>query len=341
MAIPASSLILNVSWIPPLTPQYGMPPSMYKVDWDGAPGILEIQRVTISGATSGTFRLKFDGTTTLPIAWNADASAVEFALNALPTIGTVLIQKPVPGVWLVTFSNNVGDLPMMSGLSTALIPSSTASIAIDEVVAGTVPPFDQGTIGLTPLPLGSAIVEPLPAQQAITITTAAEDLRGTFVIVFEEIASLPISASASASEVQQILEGVPTIGEVVVVREGITINSPPFLERKGHRWLVTLLWHSSGPAPSMLVSTGGGTIGTMASSGTLLGSFPIVQVTTVREGGLPQSPIVGLDDSPTTGSSSSMTYFTRVSAHSTSHGWGPFAVAPISTTVEPRPPSAP
>ncbi len=204
VAVPASSSILNVSWTPPFTPQYGMPPSMYKVDWDSAPGISEIQRVAVSGAgaaTGGTFRLKFDGATMLPIAWNADASTVEFALNALPTVGTVSVQKPLPGEWLVTFANNIGDLPMMSGLSTTLTPS-TASVSIDEVVSGINPPFDQGAVGLTPLPLGSAIVEPLPALQAITVTASAGDLHGTFVVEFEGRSSLPISAAANASEVQ-------------------------------------------------------------------------------------------------------------------------------------------
>ncbi len=339
VAVPVSSSMLNVSWTLPFTPQYGMLPSMYKVDWDGSPGISEIQRVTISGATSGTFRLKFDGATTLPIAWNADASSVEFALNALPTIGTVLVQRTLPGEWLVTFSNNVGDLPMMLGLSTALTPS-IASIAIDEVVTGMDPPFDQGMVGLTPLPLGSVIVEPLSALQAITITAAAGDLHGTFVVEFQGSSSVPISASANASEVQQVLEGVPTIGEVAVVREDIISNSPPFLERRGYRWLVTLLHYGSGPVPSMLVSTQGGVVGTLASSGTILGSFPIVEVTTVREGGLPQSQVVELGGilSPST---TDTTYFTRVSAHSASHGWGAFAIAPVSTRAEPRPPPPP
>ncbi len=342
VAVPSSSSILNVSWSPPFTPEYGMPPSMYKVDWGSAPGISEIQRVTISGtgaAMGGTFRLKFEGATTLPIAWNADASTVEDALNALPTIGLVLVQKPLPGEWLVTFVNNVGDLPMISGLSTMLTPS-TASVSIDEVVAGMNPPFDQGAVGLTPLPLGSSIIEPLPALQEITITASAGDLHGTFIIVFEGISSLPISVAATASEVQRILEGVPTIGEVVVVREDVTSSSPPFLERRGYRWLVTLTRYSSGLVPSMLVSTQSGTIRTTGSSGTLLGSFPIVEVTTVREGGLSQSLLVELDGSdlqPTTGT----VYFTRVSAHSTSHGWGDFAVAPISTIAESKPPSPP
>ncbi len=125
------------------------------------------------------------------------------------------------------------------------------------------------------------------------------------------------------------------------MQEDVTSNSPPFLERRGYRWLVTLTRYSSGPVPSMLVSTQSGTIGTTASSGTLLGSFPIVDVTTVREGGLPQSLLVELGGSTLQPSTTGTMYFTRVSAHSTSHGWGAFAVAPISTKVESKPPSPP
>lgn len=48
----------------------------------------EIQSVVLTGApTGGTFTLTFGGNTTAGIAWNAAASAVQTALNALASIG--------------------------------------------------------------------------------------------------------------------------------------------------------------------------------------------------------------------------------------------------------------
>ncbi|HUC07805.1 MAG TPA: hypothetical protein VMR96_06920, partial [Solirubrobacterales bacterium] len=52
------------------------------------PGPAEVQAITVRG-DSGTFKLTFSGSTTPAIAFNASASAVETALNALPSIGGV------------------------------------------------------------------------------------------------------------------------------------------------------------------------------------------------------------------------------------------------------------
>ncbi|MGE3487450.1 MAG: fibronectin type III domain-containing protein [Nitrospira sp.] len=65
------------------------------------PPVNEIERVTITGApTGGTFTLTFNGQTTAGIAYNAAASAVQAALEALSNIGVgdvACTGGPLPG----------------------------------------------------------------------------------------------------------------------------------------------------------------------------------------------------------------------------------------------------
>lgn len=87
----------------------------------------EVQTVTITGTPAGgTFTLSFGGQTTAGIAFNAVASAVDSALEALSTIGTgnvAVTGGPGPGTpYVVTFT---GDL---AGTNVALMTASAASL---------------------------------------------------------------------------------------------------------------------------------------------------------------------------------------------------------------------
>jgi hypothetical protein len=62
----------------------------------------EIQTIS-NDATDGTFTLTFSGATTDEIAFNADASTVETALEALATINDVAVTSPTPQSWDITF----------------------------------------------------------------------------------------------------------------------------------------------------------------------------------------------------------------------------------------------
>lgn len=64
-----------------------------------------VQRITLSDATGGTFRLAFQGQTTAPIAYNASAATVDSALEAVKTIGSGSVSVSLAsGVYTVTFS---------------------------------------------------------------------------------------------------------------------------------------------------------------------------------------------------------------------------------------------
>ncbi|HEX2097250.1 MAG TPA: hypothetical protein VHF50_07780, partial [Solirubrobacterales bacterium] len=92
--------------------------------WDvispGQPGNVsgnERQRLTLEGATGGTFMLHWGTmTTTAPIAFNAGGSAVESALEGLPNIasGDVTVTGPEGGPWEIEFTGAFQDRDVAS-----------------------------------------------------------------------------------------------------------------------------------------------------------------------------------------------------------------------------------
>jgi hypothetical protein len=64
----------------------------------------EIQTVTLTSATGGTFRLAYRGQTTAPLAYNASAATVDSALEALSTVGSGAISVSLASsVYTITF----------------------------------------------------------------------------------------------------------------------------------------------------------------------------------------------------------------------------------------------
>jgi hypothetical protein len=79
----------------------------------GTRGANEVQTITITGApTGGTFQLTFNGAQTTAIAYNANAAAVQAALEALATVGTgnvIVTGGPGPATpYVVTFVGALG-----------------------------------------------------------------------------------------------------------------------------------------------------------------------------------------------------------------------------------------
>ena len=114
-------------------------------------GTPEVQTVTISGTpTSGTFTLTLSGNTTAAIQYNAAASAVRTALEALPNIGAGRVTVgggPGPGTpYTVTFSSILGNPAEMTAAHT-FIGGTTPNVAVTTTTPGT-------AIELTTLPAG-------------------------------------------------------------------------------------------------------------------------------------------------------------------------------------------
>jgi phage tail sheath protein FI len=106
----------------------------------------EVQTVSISGTpTGGTFTLTFNGQTTSSIAYNASASTVQTALQALSTIGSgnaVVSGGPGPGTaWVVTFQGtlqhtNVPAMTATSSLTGGTSPAVAVAVTTEGVSKG-------------------------------------------------------------------------------------------------------------------------------------------------------------------------------------------------------------
>lgn len=109
----------------------------------GTGGTNEVQTATITGTpTGGTFTLTFRGATTTGIAYNADASTVETALEALSTIGDGDVRVtggPGPGTpYVITFVNDLGhqNVSNVTASGAGLTGGTTPAITIAQTTPG-------------------------------------------------------------------------------------------------------------------------------------------------------------------------------------------------------------
>jgi len=101
-------------------------------------GTSEVQTVTISGApTGGDFVLVFGGDATTDLAFNATASAVQSALEALPGIGAgnVAVAGSAGGPYTVTFVDAV-NVAALTASGASLTGGSSPSVTIATATQG-------------------------------------------------------------------------------------------------------------------------------------------------------------------------------------------------------------
>lgn len=101
----------------------------------------EVQTVTITGApTGGTFTLTFGANTTSNIAYNASASTVQTALQALASIGSgnATVTGSTGGPWTVEFTGSLGNASqsLITGNGGSLTGGSSPNVSIARVQAG-------------------------------------------------------------------------------------------------------------------------------------------------------------------------------------------------------------
>lgn len=101
----------------------------------------ELQSVTITGSpTGGVFTLTFGAQTTTGIAYNAAASAVQSALQALSSIGSgnALVTGANGGPWQVQFTASLGQASqsLLTKDATGLTGGTSPNVAIARVQAG-------------------------------------------------------------------------------------------------------------------------------------------------------------------------------------------------------------
>lgn len=109
--------------------------------WPSSPGAAgnEVQTITLTDATGGTFTLSFGGQTTGNIPYDAYASEVEEALEGLSTIGEggVDVSGSAGGPYAVTFMGALGnqDVALIT-CDGALLTGTTPTIAAVETTKG-------------------------------------------------------------------------------------------------------------------------------------------------------------------------------------------------------------
>jgi hypothetical protein len=101
----------------------------------------EIQTVTVTGSpTGGTFVLRFGGQNTVAIAYNASASTVQTALQALSSIGSgnALVTGANGGPWTVEFAGALGfaSQALITLQTNSLTGGTSPSVSITEAQAG-------------------------------------------------------------------------------------------------------------------------------------------------------------------------------------------------------------
>jgi hypothetical protein len=128
------------------------------------PGVNELQTVTVTGASSGTFTLTYSGQTTTTIAYNAVASVVQAALEGLSNIdlgdvavtGGPLNTAPVTIEFKGTLAHtNVAAMTFGTAISSgsAAIATTRTGIASDPNTAGSLSYAAIDSAGL-PVPSG-------------------------------------------------------------------------------------------------------------------------------------------------------------------------------------------
>jgi hypothetical protein len=118
-----------------------------------ASAVNEVQKVTLTGATGGSFKLKFGEETTANIAYNALASAVETALEALGNLETadVAVSGSAGGPYTITFSGQYADVDVPElvadgALLTGTTPTVTVLTTTEGGVTGTIRRVSAGAI---------------------------------------------------------------------------------------------------------------------------------------------------------------------------------------------------
>ena len=92
--------------------------------------VQEVQVVSVTGATGGTFRLVHDNTATEAIPFDASPSDLEVAIGRLPSLGKVKVKlEEADRVWSVTFVSLPGNVATLTTTSSLTGTSPTVSVA--------------------------------------------------------------------------------------------------------------------------------------------------------------------------------------------------------------------
>ncbi len=181
---------------------------------------LETAQVTAGNQLDGTFTLTYNGRTTLPIAYNADATgtatSVKQRLTDLSSVGVIDVTRSGPDtergyVWTVVFGGDgmQGDLPAMTADWTHMTGIG-AVVDVAEAVKGQrsrgselslafEPPTDNDSFAIT-----SYVVE-WDASSSFASTT--EELLHRHQVISTSHATIALSAGSTAATTRALWTG--------------------------------------------------------------------------------------------------------------------------------------
>lgn len=174
-------------------------------------GTNEVQTLTITGTpTGGTFRLTFNGVETANIAYNAAASAVQSALEAISSIGAGNVAcggGALPGSPVtITFQGALAAAPQ--NLITVTNAAFTGGTAPAGAVARTTAGVRAVGAGATPnIRLRHARIQPQPSPDFMSHRPAGEKLTNHQVII-KESSEGPIEGIPTYDEMGWLLSGL-------------------------------------------------------------------------------------------------------------------------------------
>lgn len=112
-----------------------------EIDYNAYLSTSEVQRVSLGGATGGTFTLAFGANTTAALAWNISAAALLTALTGLASIGVgnVLVTLVSAGLYEIKFINTLGQQNVASLVIDATLLTGGGATAVTTPTAGVAP----------------------------------------------------------------------------------------------------------------------------------------------------------------------------------------------------------
>ncbi|HET7129920.1 MAG TPA: hypothetical protein VFJ93_12675, partial [Gaiellaceae bacterium] len=164
----------------------------------------------IGGGTSGmlpTTSDVVDQATTGSLAWNADASVVQAALEALVGSGNVVVSKN-DDVYTIRFQGTLSDSPVRQLLAT---PLSSLQKLVEQpgggasTTAGTAAVHTRADISDTPTQVNQV--------QILTVTATGGSYRLTFHVNGVTFHTDPIPYNAGAEQLRQIIQNAIAAGE--------------------------------------------------------------------------------------------------------------------------------
>jgi hypothetical protein len=239
------------------------------VDFSGSTTKFAIGTVDAT-PTAGSYTLTFGADTTTAIAYNASASAVASALNALASIttaGGVTVTSLATGQYQVSFVS-VGSRAAITGTATGLAPQS--NVVVSTLIDGSATVAEIQKIKLLQVPAvyqnswSNVSAPTVSVTTLISGTTGVNEVQkvqlsgspigGTFALSFSGDSTEPLSYLANAGAVQSALEDVSGIGSGNVSVSGQT----------GGPYFVSFIGALAGTNVAQLTADASGLIGPTA-----------------------------------------------------------------------------